>query len=478
MIELLEYKDRLKRCSCLIVGDSMLDEYVTGNVKNISQEAPVPIVEVYNSNYTLGGAANVAKNIHQLGAKCTLIGIIGRDLNAQFFLEKLAEEDIEWLGISSENRVTTKKTRIIGNSHQIVRLDEETSCELPENDENILLETIKSKISAVDIIIISDYKKGVCTYRICESIIKIANAKNKYVIVDPKQSDWTRYNGAYLIKPNLKEFYKTVRKEDINIIQESNSLLDIYNITNILITRSQDGMLLINKDNVKTFRAEAKEVFDVSGAGDTVIATIAIFIAAGMNLLEAVKISNVAAGIAVSKLGTYAVSLDEIIMAMNHSYSKKVMLKNEVISFALKSKLCNKRVVFTNGCFDILHTGHISLFEQAKSKGDILIVGLNSDDSIRRLKGNNRPINNEFERAKLISALESVDAVVIFEEDTPIKLIEDILPDVLVKGADYTLDHVVGADIVIENGGEVVLVPSVPEKSTTGIIKKVQQAME
>lgn len=478
MIELLEYKDRLKRCSCLIVGDSMLDEYVTGNVKKISQEAPVPIVEVYNSNYTLGGAANVAKNIHKLGAKCTLVGIIGRDLNAQLFLEKLAEEDIEWLGISLENRVTTKKTRIIGNSHQIVRLDEETSCELSENDEHILLETIKLQISIVDIIIISDYKKGVCTRHVCESIIKIANEKNKYVIVDPKQSDWTRYNGAYLIKPNLKEFYKTVRKEDINIIQESNSLLDIHNIANILITRSQDGMLLINKDNVKTFRAEAKEVFDVSGAGDTVIATIAIFIAAGMNLLEAVKISNVAAGIAVSRLGTYAVSLDEIIMAMNHSYSKKVMLKNEVISFALKSKLCNKRVVFTNGCFDILHTGHISLFQQAKSKGDILIVGLNSDDSIRRLKGNSRPINNEFERAKLISALESVDAVVIFEEDTPIKLIEDILPDVLVKGADYTLDNVVGADIVIENGGEVVLVPSVPGKSTTGIIKKVQQAME
>ena len=478
MIELLEYKDKLKRCCCLIVGDSMLDEYVAGNVKNISQEAPVPIVEVYNSNYTLGGAANVAKNIHKLGARCTLIGVIGRDLNAQLFLEKLAEENIEWLGIASENRVTTKKTRIIGNSRQIVRLDKETSCELSESDENILLETIKLQILIADIIIISDYKKGVCTYRICESIIKMANEKNKYVIVDPKQSDWTRYNGAYLIKPNLKEFYKAVGKEDINIIQESNLLINIHNIANILITRSQDGMLLINKDNVKTFRAEAKEVFDVSGAGDTVIATMAIFIAVGMSLLEAVRISNIAAGIAVSKLGTYAISLDEIIGALNYSYSKKIMLKDETVSFALKSKSCNKKVVFTNGCFDILHTGHISLFEQAKSKGDILIVGLNSDDSIRRLKGNSRPINNEFERAKLLSALESVDAVVIFEEDTPIKLIEDILPDVLVKGADYTLDNVVGADVVIENGGKVVLVPSVPEKSTTGIIEKVKQAMK
>ena len=421
---------------------------------------------------TLGGAANVAANIRKLGAKCTLVGVVGEDTDGQILREELQKRGVKWAGICTQSRITTKKTRIIGNLHQLVRLDREMNMEPEEAEQERLLNNVRKEIDSADIIIISDYKKGVCTSNICQTIISLAKKEDKKIIIDPKQTDWTRYSGAFLIKPNLKEFYQTIGNTDNDIVQGAKQLLNKFDISHILITRSQDGMTLVSDNCVDNCQTEAQEVFDVSGAGDTVVATVATAIAAGMDLSDAIKIANIAAGISVSKLGTYAVGLNEIITSINHSYSKKIMSREEVISFAEMSKKHGKKVVFTNGCFDILHTGHISLLETAKRQADVLIVGLNTDDSIKRLKGNDRPINNEYDRAKVLSALEAVDGVVLFIEDTPIELVNGIVPNVLVKGADYTIDKVVGSDVVSRNGGEVVLVPLIQEKSTTNIIEK------
>jgi len=472
MVDILAYKEKIEECSCLVIGDVMIDEYVNGNVTSVSPEAPVPIVHIRDVKSTLGGAANVAANIRKLGAKCTLVGVVGEDTDGQILREELQKRGVKWAGICTQSRITTKKTRIIGNLHQLVRLDREMNMEPGEAEQERLLNNVRKEIDSADIIIISDYKKGVCTSNICQTIISLAKKEDKKIIIDPKQTDWTRYSGAFLIKPNLKEFYQTIGNTDNDIVQGAKQLLNKFDISNILITRSQDGMTLVSDNCVDNCQTEAQEVFDVSGAGDTVVATVATAIAAGMELSDAIKIANIAAGISVSKLGTYAVGLNEIITSINHSYSKKIMSREEVISFAEMSKKHGKKVVFTNGCFDILHTGHISLLETAKRQGDVLIVGLNTDDSIKRLKGNDRPINNEYDRAKVLSALEAVDGVILFNEDTPIELVNGIVPNVLVKGADYTIDKVVGADVVSRNGGEVVLVPLIQEKSTTNIIEK------
>jgi len=472
MVDILAYKEKIEECSCLVIGDVMIDEYVNGNVTSVSPEAPVPIVHIRDVKSTLGGAANVAANIRKLGAKCTLVGVVGEDTDGQILREELQKRGVKWAGICTQSRITTKKTRIIGNLHQLVRLDREMNMEPGEAEQERLLNNVRKEIDSADIIIISDYKKGVCTSNICQTIISLAKKEDKKIIIDPKQTDWTRYSGAFLIKPNLKEFYQTIGNTDNDIVQGAKQLLNKFDISNILITRSQDGMTLVSDNCVDNCQTEAQEVFDVSGAGDTVVATVATAIAAGMELSDAIKIANIAAGISVSKLGTYAVGLNEIITSINHSYSKKIMSREEVISFAEMSKKHGKKVVFTNGCFDILHTGHISLLETAKRQGDVLIVGLNTDDSIKRLKGNDRPINNEYDRAKVLSALEAVDGVILFNEDTPIELVNGIVPNVLVKGADYTIDKVVGSDVVSRNGGEVVLVPLIQEKSTTNIIEK------
>lgn len=469
---ILNYKDKISKCRCLIIGDSMIDEYISGKVERISPEAPVPIVCISDVKYTLGGAANVAANIRKLGANCVLIGVVGKDSDSFLFFERLEKLKIQWAGLISEDRMTTKKTRIIGNWNQLVRLDKELNINLREQEEVALLEHIKCEIIKTDIIVISDYMKGVCTEKICKITIQLAKEYKKIVIVDPKQLNWERYKGAYLIKPNLKEFYSVTRNENINIVTIAKKLLQQYCFENILLTRSQEGMMLIGKQDVINYVTEAREVFDVSGAGDTVIATLATLMGAGMNLLQAIEFANIAAGIAVGKLGTYAVSLNEIVLAKSCFYSKKIMTKKKIKEVVSSYKLNGKKIVFTNGCFDILHIGHITLLERAKELGDILIVGLNSDTSVKRLKGDSRPINNEYDRAKVLASLEVVDVVVVFEEDTPIELISAIIPNVLVKGADYAIDNVVGAEIVQKNGGKVVLVPIVQEKSTTQIISR------
>jgi len=446
----------------LIIGDVMLDEYINGNVSRISPEAPVPVVNVSNSKYVLGGAANAAVNIQSLGVDAILASVIGHDANGEIFLQNLEKSKVDFCGVKSKNRVTTVKTRIIGNDRQIVRYDKEQTDELNTAEEAEFICKCKNAIENSDMLVISDYKKGVCTEKVCRELIKTANKLGLHVIVDPKQSDWSRYSGAYLIKPNFKEFCETKKTAE--------ELLSDYELQNILITRSNKGMSLVSKKGTEDFKAEAKDVYDVSGAGDTVVGTIAAFLAKGTELREAVEIANIAAGIAVGKMGTYAVTLAEIKNAIHNKSRQKLLSEKGIVELADIWKKQNRKIVFTNGCFDIIHAGHISLLKQAKQFGDILIVGLNSDASVKSIKGETRPVNSEADRAEVLCAFEFVDAVIIFNEDTPLELIKKILPDVLVKGADYTPQTVVGADVVMENGGKVELVKLVEGKSSSRIL--------
>lgn len=472
MAGILDYKDKLEECRCLVIGDVMLDEYVTGRVERISPEAPVPVIEVEDTRLTLGGAANVAKGIRRLCAGCVLVGAVGQDADADALKKELDRHGIRWAGMDAASRVTTKKTRIVGNQRQLARLDKEVSLELSGQDARELMKKIEEEVGETDVLIISDYRKGVCSPDICRQAIQLAREYGVKVIVDPKCPDWSRYSGAYLIKPNLKEYYEAIGGLCADIIGAARPLLNKYGISNILVTRSQDGMTLIGEEGEGDYQAQTHEVFDVSGAGDTVISVIAALTAAGMPLPEAVHAANVAAGIAVSKLGTYAVGIDEIAGMMGLPRYGKLVGREEIAHLAVSLRAQGKKIVFTNGCFDILHAGHVSLLEQAKRQGDILVVGLNSDDSVRRLKGPKRPINSEMDRVRLLSSMETVDAVVIFDEDTPQELIKELLPDVIVKGADYSIDEVVGADIVRKNGGRVVLASLLQGRSTTRIAER------
>lgn len=476
-MNLEQYKAIAKSKTCLVIGDVMLDRYIYGSVNRISPEAPIPIVAFSGENVFLGGAANVANNICKLGANVILLGALGEDAEAKSLLDMMDNEKIEWRGITSKERETTVKTRVIGNDRQVVRIDRERAYAPCDEDEIALLSQFNSCVARSDIVIISDYAKGVCSSKICETVIAGAKKNNKIVIIDPKISDWTRYSGAFLIKPNLREFIRAkevAQVEEIDFSDASKLLLEKYCISNLLVTKSQEGMSLVSRDVIHNINAEASEVFDVSGAGDSVLATLSVFIAAGMSLKDAVSLANIAAGIAVGKAGAYAVSFDDISNKMACKTETKLVNHDELIHHINVKKKLGLKVVFTNGCFDIIHLGHIQLLQSAKSFGNYLVVGLNSDESVRLLKGASRPINNELDRAHILAALECVDAIVVFDEETPYNLICDILPDVLVKGDDYQVADIAGSDIVLQNGGRVELVPLLQGKSTTEILMRLQ----
>ena len=474
-----QYKEQLQKAHCLVVGDLMLDEYIYGDIKRISPEAPVPVINMQECKYLLGGAANVAANISSLGAKATLVGIVGNNSETVIFKDLLGEKNVAFEGVISSKRVTTIKTRILGKNQQLLRIDKEQTSDIDDIDEELLVKKIKKLIKYVNAVVISDYCKGVCTERICRYVIELANKHNKYVFVDPKISDWARYSGASILTPNFFELNEAsgqfLRNMPEDIIAASRVLLSDLQISNILVTRSQDGMMLVNNTDVYNFHTEAQEVFDVSGAGDTVVAAAAAFLSAGADLVEAVKISNIAAGIAVSKVGTYNVTFEELALKANGVKKHKLLTSENAVDAVKFYKRQGKKIVFTNGCFDILHIGHITLLSKAKQLGGILIIGLNSDKSVRRLKGNGRPVNSENDRAQMLAALEAVDMIVIFNEDTPYNLIKDIAPDILVKGSDYTTETVAGHDVVIDNGGQVVLLPLVEGKSTSDLIQTIRR---
>lgn len=461
----------LKSKKVLVVGDLMLDTYHIGDVKRISPEAPVPVVRVNRSYSVLGGASNVARNLLGLGCTPYVIGLLGNDHNGKVMQDMFTELGINALFGYTEHPTITK-TRIIGNNQQVVRVDfEQDRGKLSPENEQYLLDAIQKTIPLVDIIVISDYGKGVCNETICKQVISTARSHQKQVVVDPKGFDWDKYRGATIITPNLKEisdiFGAEIKNKDEQIHQAAQEVIEKYDLASLLVTRSEKGMSYIDTKIAKAIPTEAQEVYDVSGAGDTVVATLAAALAAEFPVLEAIYIANKAAGVVVGKMGTCPITFDEL-------QSELTVGKPDagIVSFAQLPDLIkqlkrqNRKIVFTNGCFDILHKGHVTYLEKAKKMGDILVVGLNSDSSVKRLKGESRPINDEQARGTVLSALACIDYVVIFSDDTPLKLIETVRPDILVKGGDYEIENIVGR----EYAKETVVIPFVEGFSTTNTI--------
>lgn len=451
----------------LVVGDVMLDKYVHGSVSRISPEAPIPVLKINKNVSKLGGAANVAKNLADLGAKVILSSVINNDAAGIELMNILDENGIESSMIVDVTRPTTIKTRFMSDGHHLLRIDDESTNAISYTTATKIVDDIKSLVAGVDIVILSDYNKGVLSEDVIDKIISAA--QGKIIIVDPKKSTFHPYYGCTILTPNEKELFWATGVTDM--ADAAKKALEQSGADSILLTRSEKGMALFTKDKEPfVIPALAKSVVDVCGAGDTVIATLAACLAAGETLEESAVTANQAAAIVVGKIGTATVSAAEL-RAAKHQDDKiaEISVALDIISTWKSQGL---KVGFTNGCYDLVHPGHVQMLKKCRQNCDRLVVGLNSDDSVKRLKGENRPIQNEFSRATVLSGFSSVDLVVIFEEDTPLKLIETLLPNVMMKGADYKVETVVGAEVVIANGGEVKLIELEQGHSTSNIVKK------
>lgn len=461
----------------LVIGDLMIDHYLWGNCERISPEAPVQVVDVRNETTVLGGAGNAINNLNTLGAQVSVSSIIGDDANGDELLSMLRS-----IGVKTDNvfiekdRKTSKKSRVIAVSQQVLRYDNETKSDIDSKSVDKILNSLVDTISSYDMVVLSDYGKGVLTNELCQGVINAAKEASVKVLVDPKGSDFSKYRGAYLLTPNKKEAVLATGIEINDTESLELALLKLKRECDLglsLITLSEDGIATYD-DKVKVFPTVAKEVFDVTGAGDTVIASIAFALSAGKNIEESAAFANLAAGVVVGKIGSATVTIDEIeeYEASLHKSTSDAHIKTfeDIKTIVERYRTNGKRVVFTNGCFDILHVGHVKYLQIAKSFGDVLIVGLNSDESVSRLKGPTRPVNIAQDRAYLLAALEAVDFVVPFESDTPYDLIKMIEPDVLVKGGDYEGKAVIGTEFA----GELKLVDFVDGKSTTKTIEKIQ----
>ena len=465
------------KSNILVIGDLMIDHYLWGKCERISPEAPVQVVDIKKESAVLGGAGNVINNLKAFGSAVSVISVIGDDENGKELLKHLQAIDANTAKIVHENgRKTTKKSRVIASNQQIIRFDSEDKIDISETSQKTIISNLHEIIEVIDVIILSDYGKGVLTDNLTKEIIAHANLHKVKVLVDPKGDDYSKYSGAYLLTPNKKEASQASKiniEDEESLIRAHKYLKSTIDLDYSVITLSEDGISVYD-DKLTTIPTVAQEVYDVTGAGDTVIASIGFALSAGLDIKEALRFSNYAAGVVVGKIGSATATLTEIeeYISRLHKSGSDEHIKSfeEIESIAKKAKELGKKVVFTNGCFDILHVGHVKYLEVAKSFGDILIVGLNSDASVTRLKGPTRPINTSDDRAYILAALESVDYVVPFEEDTPYELIKKVLPNVLVKGGDYKGKDVVGADIA----DELKLVDFVDGKSTTNTIKRIQ----
>ncbi|MDP6657993.1 MAG: D-glycero-beta-D-manno-heptose-7-phosphate kinase [Nitrospinaceae bacterium] len=475
------FLDSDHRPRLLVIGDLILDEYIWGAVSRISPEAPVPILETKSENLTLGGAANVANNLVALGCEVHLVGAIGQDEKGDKLLTLIEEKGISSKGIFRfVHRPTTSKIRVVAHNQQVLRIDKEDNRPITEETENRIIKYINKALPDMDIVICSDYRKGILTEKVFSAVSHRAKNSKKRVIVDPKSSDFELYKGATVITPNQFEVEKAVPikiQDKIDLNRAAEYLLNLTHAEVLLITRGKDGMTLYpNKAKPVDIPTQAKEVFDVTGAGDTVVSVLAMALAVGFNPEDSAWLSNMAASIVVGKVGTAVVTLNEIneylqeeMLRTAHTVLKLEELK-KIVSLA---KGTGKTVVFTNGCFDLIHGGHIEFLQKAREKGDLLVVGLNSDRSVKSIKGEGRPIKSEKERANIISALRYVDYITIFDESTPADLIREVRPDILVKGDDYAIDEVVGREIVEGYGAKVELIPIVQGLSTTNIVEKI-----
>jgi D-beta-D-heptose 7-phosphate kinase/D-beta-D-heptose 1-phosphate adenosyltransferase len=478
--ELLPYVDRLKTARVLCIGDVMLDHYVYGQVERVSPEAPIPVLWIEREMKTLGGAGNVLRNLRALGAAASFISVVGND-EAGREIGRLveAQDGAEAHVLVQPQRTTTVKTRYIAGNQQLLRADRESAIPLDPYIREDMLRLARELVADHSVVVISDYAKGVLTEGVALEIIRAAREAGARVIVDPKGGDHIRYRGADLIKPNRRELAHATGmpvETDDEIIAASRALIERCGFNAVLASLGAEGSLLIAADGAAHIqRAEVREVFDVSGAGDTIVATVAAALAVGVALTDAARLGNFAAGIVVGKIGTAVVYASELTAALNgrdRHDADKVVPRSHALDLVARWRRRGLKVGFTNGCFDLLHPGHVALLGQAKTGCDRLVVGLNSDASTARLKGPRRPIQSETERAAVLASLAAVDLIVMFEEDTPMELIRDIRPQLLVKGDDYRLDEVVGADFVKHAGGEVLLVKVVPGYSTTATIAR------
>lgn len=470
---------RARDLAVWIVGDVMLDEYIVGDADRISPEAPVPVVRVRGIEYRLGGAANVARQVAALGAHASLAGVVGRDVAGEQILKLCEESAIDTLAIRQlDGRQTSRKRRAIVQNQQLVRLDWEDQTPCPTSAAQWILERLKQGRNP-DVVILSDYAKGLLAPELMRAVSEAAVAMGVRIVVDPKRRDFAAYRGASVITPNLKELEIAAGRhfdpDDAESIAASARALALNaGVEALVVTLGARGMLVVPaSERHVSVPVHAHTVFDTTGAGDTVVATVAVTLAAGATLVEAAQIANAAAGITVDRIGAVSVEVGEIAEALNGESTRKIIDRDELATRVAHWRATGKRIVFTNGCFDLLHAGHLSLLHQAAQFGDILILGVNSDASIQRLKGPERPLIPERERAAMLAALTCVDAVTIFTEDTPLEIMRSIQPDVLVKGGDYSIDQVVGRDLVESRGGRIELIPLLPGKSTTALIDRI-----
>ena len=478
----LSLLDRLSTARVLVVGDVMLDEFLWGEIDRISPEAPVPVFDQRARNTTLGGSGNVVANLVALGCQVGIASVVGSDPAGRAMRADLTAlgADVQAL-VEDPDRPTTVKTRVIARNQQIVRIDREHRRPIGPGAEADLLAAVVRCLGACGAVILSDYGKGVLTDRVLSSLIGAARKVGVHVIGDPKGVDYRRYHGVSLLTPNRKEAgiaTGLAMSDDDELDAAGARLLEITGADAMLITLSQDGMALYRRGLPPSrLPTRAREVFDVTGAGDTVVATLAAGMAAGIDVAEAAEVANMAAGVVVGKVGTATASRAEIrAFAEGHEAdpaARKIVSAKEAATLAARLRAAGKRVVFTNGCFDLLHVGHIRYLQKARALGDCLLLGLNSDASVRRLKGEQRPLIGVADRAHVLAALACVDYVTVFDADTPIELIEAIRPHVLVKGGDYTREAVVGHDLVEADGGHVELIPVVEGASTTAIVEKI-----
>jgi D-beta-D-heptose 7-phosphate kinase/D-beta-D-heptose 1-phosphate adenosyltransferase len=468
--------------SVLVIGDLMIDRYLIGDVQRISPEAPVPVLLLKQQNDRAGGAANVASNLVNLGICTSIAGCLGKDAEAIKLLALINQLGIQSKAvIQSSNRPTILKTRVMNSHQQIVRIDHEsqTKFSAEENAElNVLI--TRALHEKPSIVILSDYAKGVLSDDLCQSIIQSCRKANIPVLADPKGQDYSKYKGATALTPNKKE---TAEACGVNINDSSALLAGARKLKADLgleflaVTRGEEGIMLIDNTNEHNIAATAKQVFDVSGAGDTVIATLAAGLIHGLSPLDALNLANIAAGVVVGRVGTVPIQLDELLheLAVKNT-DEQVDKITDLEGLKLKLgdwRVAKQKIVFTNGCFDLLHAGHVSYLEAAKKTGGKLILGLNTDRSVRMLKGPSRPVIHEQDRARVLAALAAVDAVILFDEETPLNLINAIKPDIIAKGRDYTEDKVVGGTEVKSWGGTVKLIELVAGQSTSSILEKI-----
>ena len=467
-----------KKTRVFLVGDIMLDQYVFGKINRISPEAPVPIFLAHKYKEMLGGSGNVLTNLISLGTDTFYLSLIGKDEPGNKIRKLLNNLSLKnYYLVSDSSRKTTVKTRYIANSQQIIRVDEEQSKNISKEKENKLIKIIDKSIKNQDIIIVSDYNKGVITKRLSEYIIKKANSLNLPIVIDPKNKDFSIYRNATLITPNQMEASEITQMKLENNIEAENCgrmMMKKYNFKKVLITRGEKGLSLISKKSAIHSPTSAKEIFDVSGAGDTVLAVVAACIPNKINEDKVLSLANKAAGKVIAKIGTSSISIDELLENKNGYSKDKVMSLKSLIEVIKKEKKKGLKIGFTNGCFDILHYGHINYLEKSKQNCDKLIVALNSDESVRFLKGKERPINNQNYRALVLSSLQCCDYIIIFDQKTPLSIIKKIKPDLITKGGDYKNKKIIGENEVESWGGKVLKLDLIKDLSSTKVIKKLK----